>query len=76
MTKRTHKIIVALLALTLLFNLGATEAGEEIKLPPIKSKTLSNGLEVLVIEHHELPVVAFRLVLKTGATYDPEGKAG
>jgi zinc protease len=76
MTKRTCKTVIALLALTLLLNLGTTEAGEEIKLPPMKSETLSNGLEVLVIEHHELPVVAFRLVLKTGAAFDPKGEAG
>jgi zinc protease len=76
MTKRTCKTVVALLALTIFLNLGTTEAGEEIKLPPMESKTLSNGLEVLVIEHHELPVVAFRLVLKTGAAFDPKGKAG
>lgn len=76
MKKRTCVIMIALLTLTLFLNLNTTEAGEEIKLPPMKSKTLSNGLEVLVIEHHELPVVAFRLVFMTGAAYDPEGKAG
>jgi zinc protease len=49
---------------------------QEIELPPIEKTTLDNGLQVIVIEHHELPVVAFRLVLKSGSTYDPPGKAG
>ncbi len=49
---------------------------QEIKLPEIKKETLDNGLKVIVIEHHELPVVAFRLVLKSGSAYDPAGKAG
>lgn len=50
--------------------------GQEIELPPIKKTTLDNGLKLIVIEHHELPVVAFRLVLKCGSAYDPPGKAG
>ncbi len=49
---------------------------QEIKLPEITKESLDNGLKVIVIEHHELPVVAFKLVLKSGSTYDPPGKAG
>jgi len=51
-------------------------AAQEIKLPPIRKATLDNGLKVIVIEHHELPVVAFRLVIKSGSSVDPPGKAG
>jgi zinc protease len=76
MTRRICKTIFPLLILSFLFSSIVVEAGEEIKLPPMESKTLSNGLEVLVIEHHELPVVAFRLVFMTGAAYDPKGQAG
>jgi zinc protease len=46
------------------------------KLPPPQRRTLSNGMEVLVVEHHELPVVNMNLVMKMGAAGDPEGKAG
>lgn len=75
MKRKTHRIAVSLLILTFLLS-TVVLAGEEIKLPPMKSKTLSNGLEILIIEHHELPIVAFRLVLKTGTAYDPKGQAG
>jgi zinc protease len=54
----------------------ATATAQEIKLPPIEKTTLDNGLKVIIIEHHELPVVAFRLVLKSGSAYDHPGKAG
>lgn len=63
----------------LLFILGGSFAvanAQEIKLPPIKKTTLDNGLKVIVIEQHELPIVAFRLLLKSGSACDPEGKAG
>ena len=53
-----------------------TVTAQEIKLPPINQTTLDNGLKVIVIEQHELPVVAFRLVLKSGSAFDPAGKAG
>jgi zinc protease len=54
----------------------ATANAQEIKLPPIKKTMLDNGLKVIVIEQHELPVVAFRLILKSGSACDPTGKAG
>jgi zinc protease len=37
---------------------------------------MSNGLEVLIVEHHELPVVNMSLVVKTGAAADPAERAG
>ncbi|HEX8284067.1 MAG TPA: insulinase family protein [Pyrinomonadaceae bacterium] len=47
-----------------------------LTLPAVQRRKLSNGLEVLVVEHHELPVVSLNLVMKTGAAGDPAGKAG
>jgi zinc protease len=46
------------------------------KLPQIQRRKLSNGLEVLIVEHHELPVVNMNLVLRTGGAADPQGSAG
>jgi predicted Zn-dependent peptidase len=48
----------------------------KVTLPPVQRRKLSNGLEVLVVEHHELPVVSFNLVTKMGAAGDPSAKAG
>ncbi len=42
----------------------------------MQRRKLSNGLEVLVVEHHELPVVSMNLVMKMGAAGDPADKAG
>ena len=73
------KLILLFILSFLLFLVSSnliTATAQEIKLPPIKKATLDNGLKLIVIEHHELPVVAFRLVLKSGSAYDPTGKAG
>jgi predicted Zn-dependent peptidase len=44
--------------------------------PAIERRTLPNGLEVAVVENHELPVVAVRVVAEGGALVDPPGKEG
>ena len=48
----------------------------KMTLPAVQRRKLSNGLEVLVVEHHELPVVSMNLVTKMGASGDPADKAG
>jgi zinc protease len=45
-------------------------------LPLIERRNLSNGLEVVIVEHHELPVVTLNMVLRTGAAADPQESAG
>ncbi|HVF44935.1 MAG TPA: insulinase family protein [Pyrinomonadaceae bacterium] len=48
----------------------------KLTLPAVQRRKLSNGLDVLVVEHHEVPVVAMNLVMKIGAAGDPADKAG
>jgi predicted Zn-dependent peptidase len=48
----------------------------KLALPAVQRRKLSNGLEVLVVEHHELPVVSMNLVMKAGVAADPAGKHG
>jgi predicted Zn-dependent peptidase len=48
----------------------------KFSLPPVERRTLSNGLQLIVVEHHELPIVNMNLVMKMGAAGDPAGQAG
>lgn len=48
----------------------------KLTLPSIQRAELKNGMEVLLVEHRELPVVQFQLVLQTGSAADPREKAG
>lgn len=45
-------------------------------LPKVQRAALSNGLKIMLVEYHQLPIVQFNLVLQTGAVVDPPGKAG
>src|SRR5207247_522020 len=46
------------------------------RLPPITRATFDNGLRVLIVEYHELPLVEFHLIVGAGAAQDPPGKGG
>src|SRR4051812_12491401 len=48
----------------------------EVKFPPYQIQTLSNGLQVVVIPHHEQPAVSLRLLVRTGSASDPMEKLG
>ncbi len=48
----------------------------ELVVPAMQERTLSNGLKVLITEQHELPLVQFNLIIKSGWTADPAGKPG
>jgi zinc protease len=39
-------------------------------------RTLPNGLQVVVVLHHEQPAVSMRLLIRAGGASDPKGKLG
>ena len=44
--------------------------------PRFQRRRLSNGLELRVVERHELPIVTVDLVVKSGETLDAQGQGG
>ena len=47
-----------------------------LRLPPFSKFQLKNGMTVLLMEQHEVPIVSFSIVLKAGSVSDPQGKEG
>jgi predicted Zn-dependent peptidase len=47
-----------------------------LKLPPYKKVTLKNGMTVLLMEQHEVPIINFNFIVKAGSVADPAGKEG
>ncbi len=54
----------------------ALYAPRPVRLPEVKSARLPNGLQILVIERHDRPSVAIRLVCRAGSMADAAGKDG
>ena len=57
---------------------GPPELGppSALKLPPVQHFALSNGLKVVLMEKHELPLIQIELIVMAGSAMDPEGKQG
>ena len=47
-----------------------------VSLPPIVTRQLANGLKLMIVEQHELPLADFVLIVGSGGTADPAGKTG
>jgi zinc protease len=58
------------------WKLPTPKADPRLTLPQVQRHRLSNGLEVVLVEHHELPVVTMNLVVKSGSAADPQNRAG
>ena len=51
-------------------------AEPQFHLPPIRRSKLSNGMELLVVEHHTVPLLHLNLMVPVGRAQDPLGKWG
>ena len=47
-----------------------------VSFPPYELRALPNGMQVIVVMHHEQPEVTMRILVRAGASYDPPGKSG
>ncbi len=54
----------------------ATGPAPALTLPAIQKQRLSNGLQVWLVEQHEVPVAQVNLVVRSGSADDPAGKFG
>ena len=51
-------------------------APQKLNLPSIQQFKLSNGLRVVLMEKHEVPLIQLDLIVKMGSVNDPENKVG
>lgn len=51
-------------------------AGPALQLPSHRKLTLANGLTLLLVEQHQVPLLAIHVVVRAGSVTDPTGKEG
>lgn len=74
MTGRARFLFACLLAVAVVLPAAAQPAA--LSLPPYKTVVLPNGLTLLLMEQHEVPIVSLNVIVKAGATADPAGREG
>ena len=66
-------LLLCAFVLTSTFLLAQTPS---VKLPPFSKTQLRNGLTLMLLEQHEVPIISFSIIVKAGSTADPAGKEG
>ena len=74
--KRKIEALRFVVSAVLLLGLGWNCAGQNLKLPPHEKIVLKNGLTLLLLEKHGVPIVDFAAIVKAGAVADPAGQEG
>src|SRR5260370_3407524 len=65
------------LALTMAALLAVSSAAAQtLHMPPHEKYVLKNGLTVLLLEKHGVPLINLYAIVKTGAAADPAGQDG
>jgi zinc protease len=75
MRKQMNAIRFLTMAVAGLFYSGATGA-QTLRLPTHEKVVLKNGLTLLLMEKHGVPLVSIAAIVQTGASADPAGQEG
>ena len=73
--KRTTTTIGRTLTFVMILGLG-TASAQTLHLPAHEKVVLKNGLTVLLLEKHGVPMVNLYAIVKTGSASDPAGEEG
>jgi len=71
---KAKKFSIFLTVLVLIF--PAAINAQSIHIPPHEKVVFKNGLTVLLLEKHGVPIVNFAALVKTGSAADPQGEEG
>jgi predicted Zn-dependent peptidase len=71
------KLLVSLIAcVAVLFSMTAAAQSTGVKLPRYERIELSNGAVLLLMERHDVPLIALNAVVRGGSSVDPADQAG
>ena len=75
MTRARKALRVFAVAAAVLF-VSCSAAAQTLHMPPHEKYVLKNGLTVLLLEKHGVPLINLYAIVKTGAAADPAGEEG
>lgn len=81
--KILHALILSILPLLGVFTSAAATTPDALRFSPLRfnppqpeKQKLSNGLEVYLLEDHELPLITVDVLVKSGTLYEPQDRVG
>ena len=73
---RTHTALRVFAVAAAVLLLSSCAAAQALHMPPHEKYVLKNGLTVLLLEKHGVPLINMYAIVKTGAAADPAGEEG
>jgi predicted Zn-dependent peptidase len=73
---RKRKALRFVVGAVLALGFARTSAAQTLRLPPHEKIVLKNGLTVLLMEKHGVPIVNLAAIVKAGCVADPAGQEG
>jgi len=74
--KSMRTLLRSVCALVMLSLFAEHLCAQTLKLPPYSRTKLPNGLVLLLMEQHEVPIINFSVLIRAGAVADPAGQEG
>jgi zinc protease len=71
-----YAFVITLILFSILVNDKHLSGEENIVTMKDRKATLDNGLRVIMVEHHELPIVAIEMLVKAGSVHESRDKPG
>jgi zinc protease len=71
-----YAFVITLILFSILVNDKHLSGEENIVTMKYRKATLDNGLRVIMVEHHELPIVAIEMLVKAGSVHESRDKPG
>jgi zinc protease len=71
-----QRIVPVLVFVTALVGFSAPLRAQSLRMPPHEKVVLKNGLTVLLLEKHGVPLIDISTIVKAGAVSDPAGQEG
>ncbi|HWZ42350.1 MAG TPA: pitrilysin family protein [Candidatus Saccharimonadales bacterium] len=74
--KRLLQILLFITAALSMAGTAGAQAAGTLKMPAYKKTRLKNGMTLLLMERHSVPLIGFQVIVRAGSAGDPEHKEG
>jgi zinc protease len=71
-----YLMLLSIVLMTVLNSVPVAAQSDRLKLQPSEKLKLDNGMVIILMEQHEVPLISCSFIVKAGSVADPVGKEG